>query len=70
MVYHEILAQLIHQLKIGKAVRFAFKIGRLASRNGELSWKSCGSEGAVLKQIDKDAETNSRYSKITASSSF
>jgi hypothetical protein len=49
-------------------VRFTFKIGRLASRNGELSWKSYASEGTMLKQIDKDAETNSRYSKLSGGS--
>ena len=35
-----------------------------------MGWKSYASEGAMLKQMDNNAETNSRYSRLTGGGSF
>lgn len=39
-IYKEIIAQLIYQIKKGKNFRLSLKIGRLATRNNEINWKS------------------------------
>ena len=40
------VAQLIHQIKKGKNFRLSLKIGRLATRNNEINWKSFNDNAA------------------------
>ena len=47
-IYKEILAQLVWHIRNGSPVRLTFKVGRLATRNGEINWKS-------LKESDAGA---------------
>jgi len=64
MIYKEIICQLIYQIKKGKNFRLSLKIGRLATRNNEINWKSFSDEG----KSRGDAE--SRFSTNTYKSSY
>lgn len=64
-IYKEIILQLIHQIKKGKNIRLSLKIGRLATRNNEINWKSF-SEG----DADKRGDAQSRFSTNTYASHY
>jgi hypothetical protein len=40
LILKEIVAQIKYQLKKGSNIRLMFKVGKLISRGGELSWTS------------------------------
>jgi hypothetical protein len=54
----EITAQLIHQLRKGMNVRLLFKIGKLLSKGGELTWKC---------SLKEDLSTPSRNDEVSKS---
>lgn len=73
LVLKEIVAQLKHQLSKGSNLRIMFKIGKLISRGGELSWKSFREDQDKMnKTFHNDSSTNvgSSYSKAMVGSQF
>ena len=48
LVMKEIVAQIKYQLQKGSSLRLMFKIGKLISKGGELSWKSFIEEGTKM----------------------
>ena len=68
-IYKEIMAQLIHHIKNGSNIRLMFKIGRLATRNGEINWKSLqelGDGGAGGKGAGRYADSFSKFSSTVS----
>lgn len=54
---------MIHHIKNGSAIRLMFKIGRLATRNGEINWKS------LVEMEDKNQNKDDNFSKFSATMS-
>ena len=71
MIFKEIISQLIHQITKGKNFRLSLKIGRLASRNNEINWKSFNDEGKCRNDTESRFSTNTyntSYSRQTVNS--
>jgi len=74
MVMKEIVAQIQYQLKKGSNLRLMFKIGKLISKHGEITWKTFREEDKMNRTFHGDPTLDSRagsnYSKIMVGSQY
>lgn len=63
------MTQLRSHIKKGVNIRLAFKIGRLATRNGgEVNWKSFNDEGKISDTRSRFSTTTTNFSRAMVNS--